>query len=65
MFLPRSAAETKVPARGKALIPTDLSIAVPEGAYARIGISLTLCVCVVISVQGGLVVVVVLIFFLH
>ncbi|KAG8389941.1 hypothetical protein BUALT_Bualt01G0031500 [Buddleja alternifolia] len=31
-----SAAETKVPARGKALIPTDLSIAVPEGTYARI-----------------------------
>ncbi|XP_016506765.1 deoxyuridine 5'-triphosphate nucleotidohydrolase [Nicotiana tabacum] len=31
-----SAAETKVPARGKALIPTDLSIAVPQGAYARI-----------------------------
>nr|GME21231.1 deoxyuridine 5'-triphosphate nucleotidohydrolase [Ipomoea batatas] len=32
-----SAAEIKVPARGKALIPTDLSIAVPEGTYARIG----------------------------
>ncbi|XP_009790306.1 deoxyuridine 5'-triphosphate nucleotidohydrolase [Nicotiana tabacum] len=31
-----SAAEAKVPARGKALIPTDLSIAVPQGAYARI-----------------------------
>ncbi|KAM7528530.1 hypothetical protein LguiB_031940 [Lonicera macranthoides] len=31
-----SAMETKVPARGKALIPTDLSIAVPEGTYARI-----------------------------
>ncbi|KAL3505291.1 hypothetical protein ACH5RR_035132 [Cinchona calisaya] len=31
-----SAAETKVPARGKALIPTDLSIAVAEGTYARI-----------------------------
>ncbi|XP_010106006.2 deoxyuridine 5'-triphosphate nucleotidohydrolase [Morus notabilis] len=31
-----SATETKVPARGKALIPTDLSIAVPEGTYARI-----------------------------
>nr|GMD48002.1 deoxyuridine 5'-triphosphate nucleotidohydrolase [Ipomoea batatas] len=31
-----SAAEIKVPARGKALIPTDLSIAVPEGTYARI-----------------------------
>ncbi|CAN0872625.1 Deoxyuridine 5'-triphosphate nucleotidohydrolase [Linum grandiflorum] len=31
-----SAAEMKVPARGKALVPTDLSIAVPEGTYARI-----------------------------
>ncbi|KAL5558064.1 hypothetical protein UlMin_034275 [Ulmus minor] len=31
-----SAKETKVPARGKALVPTDLSIAVPEGTYARI-----------------------------
>ncbi|KAH6816891.1 DUTP-PYROPHOSPHATASE-LIKE 1 [Perilla frutescens var. frutescens] len=31
-----SAAETRVPARGKALVPTDLSIAVPEGTYARI-----------------------------
>ncbi|KAK4390687.1 Deoxyuridine 5'-triphosphate nucleotidohydrolase [Sesamum angolense] len=31
-----SAAETKVPARGKALIPTDLSIAIPEGTYARV-----------------------------
>ncbi|CAN6291978.1 unnamed protein product [Urochloa humidicola] len=31
-----SAAETVVPARGKALVPTDLSIAIPEGTYARI-----------------------------
>lgn len=31
-----SATEMKVPARGKALVPTDLSIAVPEGTYARI-----------------------------
>ncbi|KAK1407497.1 hypothetical protein QVD17_39113 [Tagetes erecta] len=31
-----SAIETKVPARGKALVATDLSIAVPEGTYARI-----------------------------
>ncbi|KAA8537640.1 hypothetical protein F0562_027248 [Nyssa sinensis] len=31
-----SATETKVPARGKALIPTDLSIATPVGTYARI-----------------------------
>lgn len=32
-----SAAEAIVPARGKALVPTDLSIAIPEGTYARIG----------------------------
>ncbi|KAL9246996.1 hypothetical protein vseg_020470 [Gypsophila vaccaria] len=31
-----SAVETKVPARGKALVATDLSIAVPEGTYARV-----------------------------
>ncbi|PRQ27021.1 putative dUTP diphosphatase [Rosa chinensis] len=31
-----SATETKIPARGKALVPTDLSIAVPEGTYARV-----------------------------
>ncbi|XP_028773824.1 deoxyuridine 5'-triphosphate nucleotidohydrolase-like [Neltuma alba] len=31
-----SAVETKVPARGKALVATDLSIAIPEGTYARI-----------------------------
>ncbi|KAL4570982.1 hypothetical protein LXL04_017731 [Taraxacum kok-saghyz] len=31
-----SAIETKVRARGKALVATDLSIAVPEGTYARI-----------------------------
>ncbi|KAG6674960.1 hypothetical protein I3842_15G074100 [Carya illinoinensis] len=31
-----SATEVKVPARGKALVPTDLSIAVPEGTYARV-----------------------------
>ncbi|OVA04039.1 DeoxyUTP pyrophosphatase [Macleaya cordata] len=31
-----SATETKVPARGKALIPTDLSIAIPKGTYARV-----------------------------
>nr|GFA34559.1 deoxyuridine 5'-triphosphate nucleotidohydrolase [Tanacetum cinerariifolium] len=29
-----SAVEAKVPARGKALVPTDLSIAVPQGTYA-------------------------------
>lgn len=46
-----SATEIKVPARGKALVPTDLSIAVPEGTYARIGktsFSLSLSVGVLI-----------------
>lgn len=32
-----SAAEMVVPARGKALVPTDLSIAIPHGTYARVG----------------------------
>ena len=32
----KAAHETIVPARGKAIIPTDLSIAVPEGCYGRI-----------------------------
>jgi len=32
-----SASEIEVPARGKSLIPTDLSFAIPEGTYARIG----------------------------
>ncbi|KAH9652165.1 Deoxyuridine 5'-triphosphate nucleotidohydrolase [Citrus sinensis] len=31
-----SSTETKVPARGKVLVPTDLSIAIPEGTYAHI-----------------------------
>ncbi|XP_047317510.1 deoxyuridine 5'-triphosphate nucleotidohydrolase-like [Impatiens glandulifera] len=31
-----SAVEMKVPARGKALVPTDLSFAIPEETYGRI-----------------------------
>lgn len=31
-----SAVDTTVPARGKALVSTDLSIAIPHGTYARI-----------------------------
>jgi hypothetical protein len=31
-----SAHDTVVPARGKALVKTDLSVAIPEGTYARI-----------------------------
>lgn len=37
-----SAEETKVPARGKAMIPTELSIAIPPGTYVRIGNFLSL-----------------------
>jgi hypothetical protein len=32
-----SAYECVVPARGKALVKTDLSIAIPVGTYARVG----------------------------
>jgi dUTP pyrophosphatase len=32
-----SAADLVVPSRGKALVPTDLSIAIPPGHYARVG----------------------------
>ncbi|KAF3781477.1 Deoxyuridine 5'-triphosphate nucleotidohydrolase [Nymphaea thermarum] len=35
-FRASSAVATIVPARGKALVATDLSIAIPEGTYARI-----------------------------
>lgn len=38
-----SATEAKVPARGKALVQTDLSIGIPEGTYARIGMPIVLC----------------------
>lgn len=38
MFLMNySAEDTMVPARGKALVKTDLSIAIPQFTYARIG----------------------------
>ena len=29
----RSAADTTIPAKGKAIVPTDISIAIPEGCY--------------------------------
>lgn len=35
-FCMRSAHDYVVPARGKALVQTDLSIAIPEGTYARV-----------------------------
>ncbi|XVE69904.1 hypothetical protein DITRI_Ditri10aG0028700 [Diplodiscus trichospermus] len=47
-----SATDTKVPARGKALIPIDLSIAIPEGTYGRVGIkSLTIFYLIFTLVQ--------------
>ena len=35
-LIERSAVDAIVPARGKAIIPTDISIAIPVGTYARI-----------------------------
>ena len=32
----RSAAAVMIPARGKAVVPTDLAVACPSGTYARI-----------------------------
>jgi dUTPase len=32
-----SAYDAVVPARGKILVKTDISIAIPEGTYARVG----------------------------
>ena len=34
-----SAQDSSVPARGKALIKTDIAIAVPPGTYGRVGVS--------------------------
>lgn len=36
LLFSRSAHDGVVPARGKALVPTDLSIAIPMGTYARV-----------------------------
>lgn len=33
---PCSAKDMEIPARGRAVVPTDLSIAIPEGTYARV-----------------------------
>ncbi|KAL8501232.1 hypothetical protein ACS0TY_020692 [Phlomoides rotata] len=50
------AVETRVPARGKALVPTDVSIAVPEGTYARIAPRSGLALKHSIDVGAGVVV---------
>ena len=34
-----SAYDLVIPAGGKGLVKTDLSIAIPEGCYARVGMS--------------------------
>lgn len=39
-----SAYDAVVPARGKALIKTELSVAIPEGTYGRVGEFLPACV---------------------
>ncbi|CAN6287298.1 unnamed protein product [Urochloa humidicola] len=44
-----------VPARGKALVPTDLSIAIPEGTYARIAPRSGLALKYSIDVGAGVV----------
>ena len=48
-----SATEAKVPARGKALVPTDLSIGIPEGTYARIGMFIFLLLSLLSVVLFG------------
>ncbi|KAL8496429.1 hypothetical protein ACS0TY_020225 [Phlomoides rotata] len=53
---PSPAVETRVPARGKALVPTDVSIAVPEGTYARIAPRSGLALKHSIDVGAGVVV---------
>ena len=46
-----SAYDGIVPARGKAILKTDLAIAVPEGTYGRVGafvLRRSMCVCVAV-----------------
>ncbi|XP_027149759.1 deoxyuridine 5'-triphosphate nucleotidohydrolase-like [Coffea eugenioides] len=50
-----SATDTKVPARGKARISTDLSIDIPPGAYGRIAARSSLAWDHSIEVGGGVV----------
>ncbi|KAG0609874.1 hypothetical protein M758_7G020300 [Ceratodon purpureus] len=49
-----SAYDTKVPARGKALVKTELSIAIPEGTYARVGECLYDGMLVLLKFMSGL-----------
>jgi len=50
-----SAQDTVVPARGRVLIPTDLSIAIPQGTYARIAPRSGLALKKAIDVGAGVV----------
>ncbi|XP_019156125.1 PREDICTED: deoxyuridine 5'-triphosphate nucleotidohydrolase-like [Ipomoea nil] len=50
-----SAVETTVPARGKAMVPTDLSIDIPPGTYGRIAARSSLSWHNSIEVGGGVV----------
>ena len=36
-----SASDVCIPAQGKVLVPTDLALAVPDGCYGRIGITIS------------------------
>ena len=40
-----SAQDVTVPAQGKAIAPTDIAIAVPEGTYGRVGKCSCECFC--------------------
>lgn len=50
-----SAAEMIVPAKGKAIVPTDLSIAVPHGCYGRVAPRSGLAVKNFIDVGAGVI----------
>ena len=43
-----------MPARGKALVKTELSIAIPEGTYARVGECLYDGMLVLLKFMSGL-----------
>ncbi|TXG66645.1 hypothetical protein EZV62_007920 [Acer yangbiense] len=47
--------ETKVSARGKALVPTDFSIAIPVGTYTRVAPSLSLACKHSIDIGAGII----------
>lgn len=50
-----SAVDTVVPAKGRAIVPTDLSIAIPQGTYGRVAPRSGLAVKHFIDVGAGVV----------